>query len=58
MTDRHKTAPLSIRLPDAERDWLYNEAERTGLPVRRIILRSIRAQMILPTTAGPSAPTT
>jgi hypothetical protein len=45
MPDRHKTPPLSIRLPDAERSAVYAKAERDGIPVRRVILDAIRAYL-------------
>jgi len=42
MPSQHKTTPLSIRLPDAERQRLYNYAERHGVPVRRVIIDALR----------------
>jgi len=44
MPDRHKTTPLSIRLPDAERSWVQDRAQRTGRSVRQVILDAIRLQ--------------
>lgn len=41
MTDRHKVKPLSLRLPEDLRQWVEAEAERTGKPVRRVILDAI-----------------
>jgi hypothetical protein len=41
VTDRHLTAPRSIRLPDALEVWVQAESERTGKPVRRIILEAL-----------------
>lgn len=43
MTDRHKTAPLSLRLPEALLAWVQATADETGLPVRRVILDAIEA---------------
>jgi len=45
MPSQHRTTPLSIRLPDAERRRLYDYAERRGLPVRRVILDAIREKL-------------
>ncbi len=45
MPSQHKSTPLSIRLPDAERQRLYDHAEREGVPVRQVILRAIRAEL-------------
>lgn len=45
MPSRHKTTPLSIRLPDAERQQLKDYADRHGLPVRRVILDAIREKL-------------
>lgn len=45
MTDRHKTTPLSIRLPDGERQRLYDYAERTGQRVRRFIIDAVREKL-------------
>jgi len=45
MTDRHKVKPLSIRLPEAERRWLYAYAEQHGIPVRNVIFDAIAEKM-------------
>lgn len=45
MPGQHKTTPLSIRLPDAERQRLYDYAERTGQPVRRVIIDAVREKL-------------
>jgi predicted transcriptional regulator len=45
MPSQHKTTPLSIRLPDAERQRLYDYAERTGQPVRRVIIDAVREKL-------------
>lgn len=45
MPSQHKTTPLSIRLPDAERQQLKDYADRHGLPVRRVILDAIREKL-------------
>lgn len=45
MTDRHRTPPLSIRLPDGERQRLYDYAERTGQPIRRVIVDAVREKL-------------
>lgn len=42
MPDRHKTTPLSIRLPDGERQRVLDYAERHGIAVRQVILRAVR----------------
>ena len=42
MPSQHKTTPLSIRLPDAERRFVYEYAERNEIPVRQVILKAIR----------------
>lgn len=42
MPSQHKTTPLSIRFPDAERQRLYEYAERHGLPVRQVIITAVR----------------
>ena len=41
MPDRHKTKPLSLRLPEALLAWVNAQAEETGKPVRRVILDAI-----------------
>lgn len=59
MPSQHKTTPLSIRLPDAERQRLYDYAERHGLPVRRVILDAVREKLEREETgafSGPGAP--
>jgi predicted DNA-binding protein len=43
MSDRHKVKPMSLRLPEDLRQWVEHEAERTGKPVRRVILEAIEA---------------
>lgn len=43
MTDRHKTKPLSLRLPEALSAWVNAKAAETGKPVRRILLDAIEA---------------
>lgn len=55
MPDRHKHPPLSLRLPEAEREWLYAYARRTGQPVRRLLLQALRAwaRMIDPQAPVP-----
>lgn len=45
MPSQHKTTPLSIRLPDAERQRLRDYAGRHGLPVRRVIIDAIREKL-------------
>lgn len=45
MPSQHKATPLSIRLPDGERQRLYERAEREGRPVRQVILSAIRAYL-------------
>lgn len=37
MTDRHKYRPFTFRPSADDRGWLLAYAERTGIPVRRII---------------------
>jgi predicted DNA binding CopG/RHH family protein len=43
MADRHKTKPLSLRLPEALSAWVQKRSAETGLPVRRVILDAIEA---------------
>lgn len=45
MPNQHKTTPLSIRLPDAERQRLYDYAEARGIPVRRVIIDAVREKL-------------
>jgi len=45
MSSQHKRAPLSIRLPDAERQRLTDYAERRGIPVHRVIVEAIREKL-------------
>ena len=42
MSDRHTEKPLSLRL-GALRPWVEQESERTGKPVRRVILDAVEA---------------
>lgn len=44
MADRHKIKPMSLRLPEALSAWLAAEAQRTGRPVRRIILDTLERE--------------
>lgn len=39
--DRHKHTPISIRPPADLREWLYDYAEREGLPVRAVIIKAL-----------------
>jgi hypothetical protein len=41
---KHKHPPVSLRLPAADRAWLYAYAERTGQPVNRILTRLVAAE--------------
>jgi hypothetical protein len=41
MTDRHKHQPITFRPPEGDRAWLYEHAERTGLPVRRVLVLAL-----------------
>jgi len=43
MPDRHKTKPLSLRLPEALSAWVTARAVETGKPVRRVIIEAIEA---------------
>lgn len=43
MTDRHRTKPMSLRLPEALSAWIDQQARETGKPKRRIILDAIEA---------------
>jgi predicted transcriptional regulator len=45
MPSQHRTTPLSIRLPGAERQRLQEYAARRELPVRRVILDAIREKL-------------
>lgn len=42
MPDRHKSTPLSLRLPEAERERLEAYAREHGQPVRRVITEAVR----------------
>jgi predicted transcriptional regulator len=42
MPSQHKAAPLSIRLPEAERLALREQAEREGRPVNQLAAQAIR----------------
>jgi hypothetical protein len=44
MADRHAEKPLSLRL-GAERQRLEEYAERTGMPVRRVIMDAVREKL-------------
>jgi hypothetical protein len=37
MTDRHKHDPVTLRLAESDRIWLYERADATGEPVRRML---------------------
>jgi hypothetical protein len=37
MPSQHKHPPISLRLPEADRAWLYAYATQTGQPVNRIL---------------------
>jgi hypothetical protein len=41
MADRHRRRPLSLRLPEEERAWLYAHAGATGQPVRAILRQAL-----------------
>ena len=45
MPSQHKTTPLSIRLPDGERQRVYEHARQQGIPVRQWILAAIRERL-------------
>ena len=40
--DRHRETPTSFRLNRSLRQWVYDYAERHGLPVRRVIVDAVR----------------
>lgn len=41
MPGQHKHTPISLRPPEADRAWLYEYAERTGRPLRQILLEAL-----------------
>lgn len=43
MPSQHKRNPLTLRLPEGERQRLEAYAERTGQPVGRVIADAVRA---------------
>jgi hypothetical protein len=43
MPDRHKTKPLSLRLPEALSAWVSAQSAATGKPVRRVIIEAVEA---------------
>lgn len=51
MPDRHKSAPLSLRLPEAERQRLETYAREHDQPVRRVITQAVRLLLDQPDTA-------
>jgi hypothetical protein len=43
VADRHKNDPITVRLPEGDRVWLYEQAAATGRPVRAIIADVVAA---------------
>jgi hypothetical protein len=41
MTDRHKTPPLSIRLPEELREWLEAHAAERKVPISHLIVAAL-----------------
>jgi hypothetical protein len=41
MADRHKHTPLALRFPEGDLLWLRDYAEKTGQPVRRVVLAAV-----------------
>jgi hypothetical protein len=42
MPSQHKHPPISLRLPEADRAWLYGHAEAEGLPVNKVLAIALR----------------
>lgn len=45
MPSQHKTTPLSIRLPDPDRQRLRDYARSNSIPVRQVIITAIREKL-------------
>jgi predicted DNA-binding protein len=43
MPSQHKHPPISLRLPGADRSWLFAYAQRTGQPVNRVLTEALKA---------------
>ena len=41
MPGQHKHTPIRFRPPEADRSWLLEYAERTGLPVNRVLAQAL-----------------
>lgn len=57
MADRHREKPLSLRLGPL-RAWVEQEAERTGKPVRRLIIEALERSRpaVCPDCGEPAPP--
>jgi len=43
VADRHKHPPITLRLPEGDRVWLYEQEAATGRPVRAILADAVAA---------------